>query len=425
MGAIQKLGALLGYEPRGASAYVQLIDPSTGVIQTFNEFAVAPSIQGNELMRVLQMIFDADSHLEGLYRRISIALLSSKIQITCDDKAVEQYVKDQLGLIEGAPPTRFLRFMNELTSSLQYGFSLHQKSLVNEDDGSHIRLRRVEPVDVYEFTVDGDDLVSVAEGYSENVHGGNVARRKIRNSVDGKDVDVVDILAADLLHIAPLQLGRNYWGRSIFRSAIGTSSYKVIYMYCDAIRQGRFSVPWLIGKLDKFDQRSSEDVSVLSKVMKMPATAIDRMLLFRKEDEIQAISPAGGTDILESVRYIDFSNSKLVLEQFVDVGDKAWGSRSTYSGGSDDFQDSLNFYEMAIIAGAHELSTAIAIANFVDPPPMRVYFKEMGAGEVAYARALARDGLRQGRPTRQGRRAVHTRPERVSRVRRAGIGGRP
>ena len=272
--------------------------------------------------------------------------------------------------------------MNELTSSLQYGFSLHEKSLVNEDGGSRIRLRRIEPVDVYEFTVEGDELVSVAEAYSENVHGGNVTRRKIRSSVDGKDMEVVDIPKDDLLHIAPLQLGRNYWGRSIFRSAIGTSAYKVIYMYCDAIRQGRFSVPWLIGKLDKFDQRSSEDVSVLSKVMKMPATAIDRMLLFRKEDEIQAISPSGGTNILESVRYIDFSNSKLVLEQFVDVGDKAWGSRSTYSGGSDDFQDSLNFYEMAIMAGAHEYATAISLANFVDPPPMRVYFKEMGLGRL-------------------------------------------
>ena len=384
MNALQRIGELFGFRPRGVSAYLQMIDPSAGVLSAIDEFAIAPYMSGREAVLVYQRMFDTDTHLEGLYRRISIAILSSKIEVSCDDEEVQRVVRGAMGIVEGAPPTRFLRFCNELTSSLQYGFSLHEKMLDNDDMGSKIRLRRVEPIDVHEFTVDGDDLVSAAETYQQEVHGVETETRMLRGR-DGRDIEVVDIPAERLLHIAPLQLGRNYFGRSLFRAAIGTWAYKVIYLFCDAIRQGRFSVPLLIAKLDQFSERPVEDTDVLQKVFKLPATAINRMLIMRKDDEVQAVSPDGNTELMGSVRYIDFSHSKLVLEQFVDVGDKAWGSRSTYTAGSDDFYDSLNFYEMAMLAGVHEHATDIARANFTSPPPIRAQFKEMGIGRQRIA----------------------------------------
>ena len=124
--ALQRLGELFGFRPRAVSAYLQMIDPSAGVLSAIDEFAIAPHMSGREAVLVYQRMFDTDTHLEGLYRRISIAILSSKIEVSCDDMVVQSSVRDAMGIVEGAPPKRFLQFCNELTSSLQYGFSLHE-----------------------------------------------------------------------------------------------------------------------------------------------------------------------------------------------------------------------------------------------------------------------------------------------------------
>ena len=357
-----------------------MINPDSGVLAATEEFAVAPVIGGNEGMRIYQRMFDTDTHLEGLYRRIHIALLSSRITVDCDDKTVAEFVRNQMGIIDGRPPTKFLKFLNELVSSLQYGFSAHRFTEENTDSmGTVIHLRRIEPVDVWEFTVNGDDMVSLAEGFSEEIHGVK-SEAKIRKLKNGQEV--VDIPAEEILHVAPLQLGRNFYGRSIFRAAIGNWATKTMMLFCESIRQGRFSVPYIIGKLDKFDERNPYDAEAIAKAFKLPATTVDRMLVMRKGDEIETISPQGGTNLIDTVKYYDFSNSKLVLEQFVDVGDKAWGSRSTYTAGSDDFNDSLNFYEMAVVAGVHDYATLIADANFSGHPPMKAYFKELGMGRA-------------------------------------------
>ena len=164
--ALQRIAELFGFKPRGVSAYLQMIDPSAGVLAAIDEFAIAPHLTGREAVLIYQRMFDTDPHLEGLYRRISIAILSSRIDVTCEDETVQETVRKAMGLQEGVPPRRFLQFCNELTSSLQFGFSLHETMLDNDDMMSKIKLRRVEPVDVHEFTVAGDDLVSVAERYT-------------------------------------------------------------------------------------------------------------------------------------------------------------------------------------------------------------------------------------------------------------------
>ena len=376
MGVIKVFQDLFNIKPK-ASAYLQMVDPSAGLLATIDEFSIAPKLTGREAVLIYDRMFDTDSHLEGLYRRINIAILSSQIEITCEDEDVAEFVRNAMGIVAGQPPARFLRTCNEFVSALQYGFSLHEKIMDNDDDGSKIKLRRIEPVDVHEFIVQNDDLVKVAETYQEHIHGVDVETRKMKTK-SGQEVEVVDLDAENLIHVAPLQLGRNYWGRSIFRAAVGGWAYKVILQFCDAIRQGRISVPFIIGKLDKFSERNLEDVDVLQKVLTLPATAINRIIIARKEDEFEMLSPSQSSELLDRLKAIDFSHSKLVLEQFVDVGDKAWGSRSTYTAGSDDFYDSLNFYEMCVLAGVHEYATAIADANFTDHPPMHTLFKEMG-----------------------------------------------
>ena len=377
MSVISAFQELFNIKPKGVASYLQMVDPSAGVLATVDEFAMAPTLTGREAVLVYRRMFDTDPHLEGLARRIAIAILSSQIDISCEEDGVASYVRGAMGIVEGMPPARFLRTCNELVSSLQYGFSLHEKMMVNGEMGSTIKLRRIEPTDVHEFIVDGDDLVSVAETYQDYIHGVNATTRMFKGK-EGEEVEVVDIMADDVIHVAPLQLGRNYWGRSLFRPAIGGWAYKIIFEFCDAIRQGRISVPWIIGKLDKFSERNLEDVDVLQRVLKLPATAINRIIVARKEDEFEVLSPPQSSEILERTKAIDFRHSKLVLEQFVDVGDKAWGSRSTYTAGSDDFYDSLNFYEMCVLAGVHEYATAIARVQFTDPKPLHVHFKEMG-----------------------------------------------
>ena len=142
------------------------------------------------------------------------------------------------------PSIKFIRLLNELVSSIQYGFSCHQKRIENNPitKQTDLKLRWIQPTDVHEFGVSYDDLTSVAETYNKSIHGIRPTRK-----VDGETIEVVDIPAEEILHMAPLQMGYNYWGESFLEPALSDWVLKRVYRFANAILQGRFRRPDPVG----------------------------------------------------------------------------------------------------------------------------------------------------------------------------------
>lgn len=374
MQLLNSIGRFFGFRPRMSQYAFNPLQGAKDALKAIEQYTIYPETSGNNAVRLYRKMLREDAHLGGLHRRLELALLSARVRITCKDKAVEQVVHDQLGFNPQKPSFRFQRFARELVSSLQYGFSLHQKTFDNDPVSGQtvLKLRRIEPLDVYEFTVNDGDLVSIAETYQEAIHGvKNKARtRRIRN----ESVEVIDIPADEILHVAPMQVGRNFWGESAMIAAIPDWVLKRMYRYAEALYQGRFSVPIPVGKTNT---NNPENANVIAGIFDMPATDPSRLLVIDTDSEIDLKSPQGRSSIDVSIKYCDFSMSKLYLEQYIDLGDKTYGSRALSEDQSQDFHSSLNFYESSTIWGIETLANEIARQNFVNPAPVEASYDDL------------------------------------------------
>ena len=374
MELLKSLGRFFGFRPSISQYAFNPLQAQRDALKAIEAYTIYPETTGNTAVRLYRKMIREDAHLGGLHRRLELALLAARVRITCDDKAVEQVVHDQLGFNPQKPSFRFQQFNRELVSSLQYGFSVHQKTFDNDLDSGQtaLKLRRIEPVDIYEFTVNDGELVSVAEAYNEAIHGikNKAKTRRIKDNM----VEVIDIPADQILHIAPMQVGRNYWGESAMLAAIPDWILKRIYRYAEALYQGRFAVPLPVGKTNTND---TANANVIAGVFDMPATDPGRLLVIDEDSSIELISPQGRSTIDAAIKYCDHSMSKLYLEQHIDLGDKTYGSRALSEDQSQDFHSSLNFYEASVIWAIETIANEIARENFYNPPPVDVSFDDL------------------------------------------------
>ena len=359
---LKTVSGLFGFGQRIQAYNFDATNAQKQAIQAIEKFDIFPETSGQYSSVIFRKMIREDSHLAGLYRRIIFALLSAKITVSCEDKAIEALIHKHLGYDPERPSLKFSRLLKEIASSLQYGYSLHEKRIVNDKETGEtmLRLRRLQPVDVWEFTVTPDgDLISVSETYSETIHGINMNRRFIGKGQNRKEV--VDLAADTLIHTAPLQEGYNYWGESILEPAVPDWVLKRIYRYANSVLQGRFAVPIALAKTNV---RKKKDAEVFAGQLVVPATDPNRMLVTDTESSLELISPSGNTDIIQSIEYCDFAMSKLLLEQFVDTGDKKYGGRETTSEAIQEFHTSLNFFEMAFAEGIKQIADEVKMLNF-------------------------------------------------------------
>ena len=374
MELLKSLGRFFGFRPSISQYAFNPLQAQRDALKAIEAYTIYPETNGNTASRLYRKMLREDAHLRGLHRRLELALLAARVRINCDDKAVEQVVHDQLGFNPQKPSFRFQQFNRELVSSLQYGYSVHQKTFDNDSESGQtvVNLRRIEPVDVYEFTVNNGKLVSVAEAFNEAIHGVK-NKAKTRRTKDNL-VEVVDIPADEIIHVAPMQLGRNFWGESAMLAAIPDWVLKRMYRYAEALYQGRFSVPLPVGKTNTNNENNA---NVIAGIFDMPATDPSRLLVIDQDSDIELKSPQGRSTIDVSIKYCDFSMSKLYLEQYIDLGDKTYGSRALSEDQSQDFHSSLNFYEASVIWAIEVLANEIARNNFPNPPPVEVVFDDL------------------------------------------------
>ena len=381
MQLLKRLGGIFGFNTGIRSSYYSPFDAQKAALKAVDEYTIFPGGKGNYMSHTYYRMLKEDSHLAGLYRRIIFAILAAKVHISCEDEEVQKVVYSQMGYDAKQPSIKFIRLLNELVSSIQYGFSCHQKRIENNPitKQTDLKLRWIQPTDVHEFGVSYDDLISVAETYNKSIHGIRPTRK-----VDGETIEVVDIPVEEILHMAPLQMGYNYWGESFLEPALSDWVLKRVYRFANAILQGRFAVPipWA-----QTETRHQENANVIAGQFQLPATDPNRLLVTDTDTTLNLLSPSNTTDIIASIGYHDFSMSKLLLEQFVDVGDKKYGSRGITEDSTDDFHGSLNFIELSIVSSITEIANEIASLNFSDPPPIKVLWEDL---EFRGRRALIR-----------------------------------
>lgn len=377
MELLKSLGSLFGFKTSGLGGrYYNVLEAQQQALKAIEQYSVYPEVSGNPAMLLYRKMLKEDSHLAGLVRRIRLSLLSARVRITCADPALEALIHQHLGFDPDRPTLAFRRLLNELSSCLIYGFSLHEKTFVNDKETgqTRLRLRRIEPIHVFEFTVSGDRLLTVSERYQEPLHGKKGANVRPLDQAKGPHVEVVDLPADRLVHLAPLQEGHNFWGESILEACIADWVLKRLFRYANSILQARFAVPIPVGKTDS---PLVENRETIAGTLKMPALEMNRILVMDTDSSLELVSPTTTTDILSSIRYHDFSMSKALLQQFVDIGDKKFGGQAMSEDQNQDFHASLNFFELGIASALSSLASQIAEANGSATAPIEVTFDDL------------------------------------------------
>lgn len=372
MQLMRKISHLLGLGTSPYSYTCDEISATREAIRQLNDYTISPELPGNTKSVIFREMLRQDSHLRGLHRRVISAILSSKITITCEDEAVQELVHGQIGYDPNRNTLKFSRLSKQLASSVQFGYACHEKQLVNDPESGQtlVKLRFVQPVNVHEFTVQGDDLVSLSETYNQNIHGVRFKRKRLPNA----NVEVAEIPAERILHLAPLQEGANYWGESWMESCQPDWILKRIAVFANAVQISRHGVSMPVAQTDIND---IENVDVLAGQLQLPALDPTRLLVVDEQTKITFPTPSNTLDILKTIQYHNSSMSKCYMEEWVDIGEKTYGGQASAENSTNEFHSSLNFLEMSVVESLTEHCNDIARANFVDPPKVLVGWEDL------------------------------------------------
>jgi len=225
-------------------------------------------------------------------------------------------------------------------------FSWHKalrETLTYLDYGHCVMAKRYEicPDGKWRLASFGYRKQATIEGFFPDVDGdlGHIKQLASDWGQNGGDVTEFKIQRPNIFLITNDQLGQNYQGRSILRSAYRSYKIKNLLIKIDAAKHEKWGIGIPRGK----NKKSGDDGGQLKSILRgMTGHEKGYIHYSEKDYEIDILERKGDTSTIESVKYHDTEINKNLLRDFMSLGTDGVGSLALSSNTKESFYDAIS-----------------------------------------------------------------------------------